>query len=83
MTLFSQCYVSCKSQNKADALLSLPGKYPLVEIHYTNLLCVVLKSLLPAHLVIASPSADFGDTVTGLSFCLGLSVCGVSPTAGF
>lgn len=41
MTSFTQCYISCSSQNKADACLSLPGNFPLVEMNFSN--SVVLK----------------------------------------
>lgn len=72
----THCYVPRDLQNKADACVSLPSEYPLVEINFSNLLLsVVLKSLLAAHLVIYSPSADVGDTVTVLLLSLGLSVC--------
>lgn len=47
-----------------------------MEINFSNLLLsVVLKRLLAAHLVIYSPSVDFGDTVTRLLLSLGLSIC--------
>lgn len=75
MTLFTRYHISCNSQNKADAVYLCQVKYPVVGRNVSNLLLsVVLKRLLAAHLVIYSPSADFGGTVTRLSLSLGLSI---------